>query len=119
MTDRIAVLRREALDERSRLSEAFDTLEVEIKKVVDWRGAIRDNPTEAVAVALGAGIVVGMLSRNGSPGRQVPVSAREPRGTEPSFFTEVGRDVWREGRNMALLWLTRSLTSILTDRTTK
>ncbi len=119
MNDRIAVLREVASEERFRLSEAFDALEGEVKKVTDWRAAAREHPATAVVVTLGAGMMLGMMSRPGQSPRRVLAPDRGRRAAEPTFLAEVARGVWQEGRNIALLVLTRSLTSMLTDRNRK
>ncbi len=119
MTDRIAVLREKASEERFRLSEAFDALEGEVKKVTDWRAAVREHPTTAVVVTLGAGMVVGMMSRPSQSPRRVSAPDRVRHAAEPTLLSEVARSVWHEGKNAALLLLTRSLTSMLTDRNRK
>lgn len=119
MADRIAVLREEASEERFRLSKAFDALEGEVKKVTDWRAGVRENPTTAVLVTLGAGMVVGMMSRRGPSPRRMSAPDRVRHAAEPTFLSEVARGVWHEGRNVALLLLTRSLTSMLIDRNRK
>jgi hypothetical protein len=102
MTDRIAVLRDTASAERERLSTTFDALEAELRDLADWRGMVRRDPSTAVTVALGAGLLLGLVAGRGRSSRDSTRSSPSRLSGASSLLAEFGREAWRETRRLAL-----------------
>ncbi len=116
MNERVAELREMASAERERLSESFDSLQEELRDLTDWRTVIRRDPDKALAVALGAGFVIGLASGGKSTRRRRTPVAPVSQGRAASAVSVLGSDAWREVKSIALQLLLAKVSSLLVDR---